>query len=530
MKHRLAPQPHRRELTPISFIERSGEVHADRVAVSDKGRSYTYRKWRARSRRFASALRAMGLKRNDRVCFLAHNSEPLLLAHFAVPQAGGVLVAVNTRFTAQEVGYIVRHSGARFFFFQGQLESGVPDLPRSVSVCELSGEFEKLLLSGSDQPVESWLRDERDPIAINYTSGTTGKPKGAVYHHRGAYLNGLGMVIENRLQPDSLMLWTLPMFHCNGWSHTWATVAAGANNLCLDTVDPERIWALLESQGVTHFNGAPTVLIMLANHPSARRLARRIRVCTGGAPPSPTLLRQMDALNIEVEHLYGLTESYGPFLISASPPDDLPPGSDRWAGLKARQGLAHLTAGQAKVVDESGRAVPHDGEALGEVVLRGNVLMDRYYRDRAATSQAFRGGWFHTGDMGVIYPDGQIELKDRQKDIVISGGENISTIEVEQAIYTHPAVLEAAVVAAPDDFWGEVPKAFVTLKAGSHASEQEIIDHCRSRIAHFKCPKVVEFAELPKTSTGKIQKYLLRRRAASGPVGDDASGGSESNT
>jgi fatty-acyl-CoA synthase len=506
---------YRQELSPVHFIERSGEVHRDRVAVVDGDRSFTYGEWLRRSRRLASALRRAGLRKGDRIAFLALNSEPLLLAHFAVPQAGGALVAINTRLAADEVGYIVLHSGATMLFYSRALEEQASKAGRLRRI-ELGDAFEDFLSTGFEEPVESWLEDEYETIALDYTSGTTGRPKGVMYHHRGAYMNALGMIIEDRLQADSVYLWTLPMFHCNGWSHTWALPAAGAKSVCLARIDPPEVWRLLESEGITHFNAAPTVLIMLANDPSARRLEQRVRVCTGGAPPSPTLIAQMDELNIELVHLYGLTESYGPFTINVVQPEVAAMSAEEQARFKARQGVAHIVAGRQRVVDERMCDVASDAEALGEVVLRGNVVMKGYFNDEAATEEAFRGGWFHTGDVGVLHPDGYVELRDRKKDIIISGGENISTIEIEQAVASHPAVLECAVVAVPDPKWGEAPKAFVTLKPGRQASAEEIIEHVRSRIARFKAPRFVEFGELPKTSTGKIQKYVLREREWAG--------------
>jgi fatty-acyl-CoA synthase len=503
---------YRQELTPVTFLERSGAVHAERLAVIEDGLRFTYREWRDRSRRLAAALRRAGLARGDRVAFLALNSEPLLLAHFAVPQAGGVLVAINTRLNADEVGYILGHSESRWVFYSPELAPLLEGAPAACTQVRLGPAFEQLLRQGDSQPLDSWLEDEYELIAIDYTSGTTGRPKGVMYHHRGAHLNGLALVVENRLGVDSVMLWTLPMFHCNGWSHAWALAAAGAASVCIPRVDPPQVWRLLAEQGITHFNAAPTVLIMLANDPAATRLERRIRVCTGGAPPSPTLIARMEELNIELQHLYGLTESYGPFTLNVEPPGLEQLGGDEQARYKARQGFAHIAAGRQRVVDDEMRDVAPDGATMGEAVLQGNVVMKGYFRQPEATEESFRGGWFHTGDVGVIHPDGQLELRDRKKDIIISGGENISTIEVEQAVAGHPAVMECAVIAVPDEKWGEVPKAFVVLKPGMVATEAEIIEHCRSVLAHFKAPKQVEFGELPKTSTGKIQKYVLRER------------------
>jgi acyl-CoA synthetase (AMP-forming)/AMP-acid ligase II len=506
----------REELTPVSLLERAGTVHASRVAVVDGETSYTFAEWRSRSRRFAWALRRAGLRRGERVAFLALNSEPLLLAHFGVLQAGGVLVAINTRLTAAEVAYIVDHSESRFLFHSPELAAQLPPAHGGTRRMALGPEFEAFLATGSEEPVEPWLKAENELCAIDYTSGTTGVPKGVMYHHRGAYLNAVAMALENRLGAESSFLWTLPMFHCNGWSHTWAVPAVGAKSVCLPRVDPPLVWRLLETEGVTHFNAAPTVLIMLANDPAAHRLQRRVRVCTGGAPPSPTLIAQMDGFNVELVHLYGLTECYGPFTINQPPPgfETLPP--DERAAFRARQGVPHTLAGPLRVVDAAMADVPADGATLGEVVLRGNTIMKGYFKEPDATEEAFEGGWFHTGDVGVMHPDGSIELRDRKKDIIISGGENISTIEVEQAVMSHPAVLEAAVIAAPDERWGEVPRAFVTLKPGCTATAEEIVRHVRDRIAHFKAPKAVEFGELPRTSTGKIQKYLLRERAWAG--------------
>ena len=501
-----------RELTPVDFLERAGWVHADRTAVIDGNVRFTYRQWRARARRFASALRAAGLQPGDRVAFLALNSEPLLLAHFAVPLAGGVLVAINTRLSADEVAYIVEHSGARWVFFSPELAPLLAGVPAEVSRLDIQADFEDLLASGREEPLEPGLESEDDILAIDYTSGTTGRPKGVMYHQRGAYLNALAMVIEAGLGVHSRYLWTLPMFHCNGWCFTWALAAVGATSVCLPKVDPARIWELLESEAITHFNGAPTVHTMLANHPAAHRLFQPVTVTTGGAPPSPTLIARLAELNIRLVHVYGLTETYAPFTLNVEPPGaaDLP--AEARARLQARQGVPHITAGEVRVVDEAMQDVPADGQTLGEVVMHGNVVMRGYYNDEEGTAKAFRGGWFHSGDLAVRHPDGAIELRDRQKDIIISGGENISTIEVEQAVASHPAVLECAVVAVPDEKWGEVPKAFVTLKPDQTATAEAIVAHCRGRLAHFKCPKVVEFGDLPKTSTGKVQKFVLRER------------------
>ena len=507
---------YRQELTPINFLERAGTVHAGRTAVIDGDLNFTWEEWRRRSRRLASALRKQGLKKDDRIAFLAFNSEPLLLAHFGVPQAGGVIVAINTRLSEDEIAYIVEHSGSRTVFYSPELEGQLAKVPASVRRINTGAEFEALLATGSDDPVESWLEDEYETIAIDYTSGTTGRPKGVMYHHRGAYLNGLAMVIDLRCDSSSRYLWTLPMFHCNGWTFTWGLAAVGATSVCIPKVDPAQVWGMFDRGEATCFCGAPTVLVMLANAPEAHRLEQPIRLFVAGAPPSPTIIGTMADLNFELEHVYGLTETYGPCTINVSPPGFEGRDPESKARLKARQGVPNLLAGEAQVLDEESRPVAADGETMGEVAMRGNVVMKGYFDNPEATEKAFAGGWFHTGDMGVMHPDGHIELRDRKKDIIISGGENISTIEVEQAVVSHSAIMECAVIAIPDEKWGEVPKAFVTLKPGASVTEAEIIEHVRSRIARFKAPKEVEFGELPKTSTGKIQKFVLREREWAG--------------
>jgi fatty-acyl-CoA synthase len=501
---------YRQELTPVGFLERAGTVHAARLAAVDGDRQYSYAQWRARSRRLAHALRGAGLQKGDRVAFLALNSEPLLLGHFGVLQAGGVIVAINTRLSAGEVGYILDHSGSTMVFYSPELEPMLAGAPRGVRRVAIGGEFEDFLATGSEEPVESWLEDEYEVCAIDYTSGTTGRPKGVMYHHRGAYLNAVAMAMDLRLDADSRYLWTLPMFHCNGWTITWACAAVGSCGVCIPRVDPPLIWQMLSGGEVTHFCGAPTVLIMLVNDPAAARLERPVRLLTAAAPPSPTIIRQMADLNFHLDHVYGLTETYGPFTINVPPPGFAALDPAEQARLRARQGVPNVLAGEVRVVDEAMRDVPADGETLGEVVMRGNVVMKGYYRNEEATSTAFSGGWFHSGDVGVMHPDGSLELRDRKKDIIISGGENISTIEVEQAVVSHPAVLECAVIAVPDERWGEVPKAFVTLKTGQELTADELVAHCRTRLPGFKVPKQVEFGDLPKTSTGKVQKFVLR--------------------
>jgi len=515
---------YRTELTPVSFLERSACVFPDKIAVVHGPRRYTYRQLEERVNRLASALRVAGMKRHDRVAFLCPNTPAMLEAHYGVPGAGGILVAINTRLSSDEIGYILGHSGASFLFVDAELEALVKplDLPgvRVVRVDDTGAPgdpYEDFLARGAPAaPVESGLDDEEETIAINYTSGTTGRPKGVMYTARGAYLNAIGEVIEAGMSFDTRYLWTLPMFHCNGWCFTWGVTAVGGTHICLRKVESGRIWELLQSEGVTHYNGAPTVQIGVVNDPAAHRLARPVTVTVAGAPPSPTLLAKLKDLNFRPVHVYGLTETYGPHTVCEWHPewDALP--AEEQARLAARQGQGYANFDLVRIVDPEMGDVPKDGETLGEVVMRGNNVMRGYFEQPEATAEAFRGGWFHSGDIGVWHPDGYIELRDRKKDIIISGGENISTIEVEQAVARHPAVLECAVVAVPDEKWGERPKAFVTLKAGASATEGDIIEFCRQHIARFKCPAAVEFGDLPKTSTGKIQKFVLRDKEWAG--------------
>jgi fatty-acyl-CoA synthase len=513
----------RTELSPVSFLYRTACLMPDKIAVVHGNRRYSYGTLKERVNKLADQLRKSGLKKQDRVAFLCPNIPALLEAHFAVPVAGGVLVAINTRLNSEEVGFILQHSGARFLFVDSELypviesiemkdihiilinDTGTPDDP-----------YEAFLASGSPDQIENWLENEDEAISINYTSGTTGKPKGVVFTHRSTYINALGEVIETGMSFNSVYLWTLPMFHCNGWCFTWAVTSVAGTHVCLRKTDPDLIWELIKNEGVTHYNGAPTLQIMLVNHVKASRLDHPVTVTVAGAPPSPTLLERMKELNFRPLHVYGLTETYGPHTVCEWHPewDNLP--SDEQAKLRARQGQAYLTFDLVRVVDENMNDVPQDGTTLGEVVMRGNNVMKGYYLQPEATSEAFRGGWFHSGDLAVWHPDGYIELRDRLKDIIISGGENISTIEIEQAIVKHPAVLECAVVAVPDEKWGERPKAFVTLKRGAYVTEAEIIAFCRESLAHYKCPAAVEICELPKTSTGKVQKYVLREKEWAG--------------
>jgi fatty-acyl-CoA synthase len=502
------------QLTPLLFLERSAAVFPDKEAIVFGEERLTYRQFAEAVTRMARALKASGVSQGDRVAFLMPNLPELLMAHFAVPMLGAVLVAINTRLSAPEIEYILDHSGSSLLFADPALLDALAGFKAPPAVKEtiaLGSDFSAFLERGSDEPLPWRVDDEHRPISINYTSGTTGRPKGVQYTHRGAYLNALAELIHSHHHPESVYLWTLPMFHCNGWCTTWAITAIGGTNVCLRVVDPGLVWDLIAKEGVTHLNAAPTVLISLANHPAATPFDRIFTVTTAGAPPSPTLIGQMSDLGAEVVHVYGLTETYGPYTV-CEPQAGWEDGSDR-IKLMARQGVAYIGADPIRVIDENMNDVARDGKTMGEVVMRGNNVMSGYYNDPEATAHAFRGGWFHSGDLAVWHPDGYIELRDRQKDIIISGGENISTIEVEQAIVSHPAVLECAVVAMPHDHWGERPKAFVVLKPGEQVEGEELIEWVRGRLAKFKAPEEVEIVEaLPKTSTGKIQKYVLREQ------------------
>jgi acyl-CoA synthetase (AMP-forming)/AMP-acid ligase II len=513
----------RTELNPVEFLHRAAYIYPDKTAVVSGGHRYSYRQLAERSWRLASALRSAGLGKGDRVATLLFNSPAMLEAHFGVPAAGGILVAVNNRLSSAEIGYILGHSGARYLLVDSDLEAMIKPVDLTgvtVIRCTGSGDprdpYEQFLAGGSPARPASWLEHEEETISINYTSGTTGRPKGVQYTYRGAYLNALGEVIHAGLSAESVYLWTLPMFHCNGWCFPWAVTAVAARHVTMRAVDPQLIWELIDGEGVTHYNGAPTVQLMILNHPWAHRLERPITAMVAAAPPSPTLLGRMSELNLRVVHVYGLTETYGPITVS--------PEQEGWRDLptaeRARhlshQGQGYVSADLVRVVDDQMRDVPQDGQVMGEVVMRGNNVMSGYFHDDAGTAKAFTGGWFHSGDLAVWHPDGTIELRDRGKDIIISGGENVSSIEVEQAIAAHPAVLEAAVIGVPHPHWGERPKAYVTLNEGATATPQEIIAFCRERLAHYKCPDAVELGPLPKTSTGKVQKFVLRDREWAG--------------
>ena len=513
----------RTEMNPVDLLARAAFMYAEKDAVVHGARRYTYGQFGERAWRLANGLRAAGLRKGDRVATLLPNCPAMLEAHFGVPAAGGILVTVNTRLSSAEVEYILRHSGAGTLLLDAELAELVAPLDLSgIDVIRVDDTgapgdpYEDLLAASSPEQPESWLEDEEETISINYTSGTTGRPKGVQYTYRGAYLNALNEALVTGLSSESVFLWLQPMFHCNGWCFAWGVTAVAGRHLTVRKVEPDLVWDLIDAQGVTNFNGAPTVQLMVINHPKAHRVERQVTVMVAAAPPSPTLFARMDDLNFRVIHVYGLTETYGPTTMC--------PEQEEWrslptaerARLLSRQGQAYPSADLVRVIDERMNDVPRDGETMGEVVMRGNILMAGYFDDPEATAAAFRGGWFHSGDLAVWHPDGNVELRDRGKDIIISGGENISSIEVEQTIVAHPSVLECAVVAIPHPHWGERPKAFVTLKEGMTATAEEILAFARDRLAHYKCPDAVEFGPLPKTSTGKVQKYVLREREWTG--------------
>ncbi|MYW04705.1 AMP-binding protein [Streptomyces sp. SID3343] len=512
------------ELTPVAFAERAAKVFPDRLAVVDGGLRYSYAELWQRVQALAGVLTEY-VRPGDRVAVLAPNTHVLLEAHYGVPLAGAVLVALNTRLSPAETAYILDHSGASVVIVDADCREALTEaLKHSTvrpTVIDSGGprdEYESLVTGATAQATA--VTDERSLLSINYTSGTTGRPKGVMYHHRGAYLQALAMAYHAKLDTSSRYLWTLPMFHTNGWCFPWAVTAAGAVHHCLRKVDPAQIWRAIHEDGVSHFCAAPTVLAMLAEDPAAAVPAPRpVQVFVGGAPPSPALLAKTDRLGIHTRHLYGLTETFGPAVVCEWQPEWHALSPQSRAPLVARQGIANIVAEPLRVVDARGADVPADASTLGEILLRGNNLMLGYYRDDEATAAAATAdGWFRSGDLGVMHPDGYVELRDRAKDVIVSGGENITSVEVENALAEHPAVLDAAVVAMPHPKWGEVPVAYVTLRTDASIEEAELIAFVRERIARFKAPHRVIFGVLPKTSTGKIQKDLLRGRAVHPPL------------
>ncbi len=519
-------------LSPLSFIRRSASVYPNRTAVVHGARSYNYAEFYARCRRLASVLSKNGIATGDCVAVMSPNTPAMLEAHFGIPMTGGVINALNYRLDAKAIAFILDHGESKVLLTDTEF---APVIREALELCEVEPlvididdpegpggdrlgkiEYEDFIAQGDPEFEWSLPGDEWDAIALNYTSGTTGNPKGVVGHHRGAYLNAVGNVFTWGATGGPVYLWTLPMFHCNGWCFTWGVTAVGGTNVCLRQVSSATIYEALATQGITHLCGAPIVMQMVVNasDEDRREFEQDVEFMTAAAPPPAAVLASMAKQGIRVTHVYGLTEIYGPAIICSWQDewDALPP--DEQAKLQSRQGVPYEVLEDLMVADpETMQPIPKDGVTMGEVFTRGNVTMKGYLKNPTATDEAFAGGWFHTGDLGVWHPDNYIELKDRSKDIIISGGENISSIEVEDALYKHPDVSAAGVVAWPDEKWGETPCAFVELRDGATVTEEDIIQHCRDNLAHFKCPRHVVFGPLPKTSTGKIQKFKLRDQA-----------------
>ncbi|WP_417249484.1 AMP-binding protein [Celeribacter sp.] len=513
--HLAARAANFRPLTPLDLLDRTIEVHGGRLAVAWLEHTWTYVEFGALVARMADWLRTQGVGQGDVVSVMLTNRPEMLAAHFAVPALGAVLNTLNTRLSSGEISYILEHAGSKLVLCEPRTAEALAQATVPVTcLCGAPADGKGLDLFHGSVPALDWsgnVLSETQAIALNYTSGTTGRPKGVVCTHRGAYLNAVGNVMSLGFTAETSYLWTLPMFHCNGWCHTWAVTAVGGLHVCLEQVEPAPILKLVDQHRVNFMCCAPVVLYMILDHGGVGP-AHRVKVMTGGAAPTPTLLAGMEERGFDLLHGYGLTESYGPATFN-NPGADAPGTIEDRAALLARQGYRHSTNGGIAVVDEGGNEVPRDGTTEGEIVLRGNTVMAGYYRDAEATEAALTGGYLHTGDVAVRHPDGQIEIRDRAKDVVISGGENISSIEVETALHKHPDVLLAAVVAAPHEKWGETPWAFIEPRRGASLTEADLEAFCREHLAGFKRPRRFVFGELPKTATGKIQKFLLRETA-----------------
>ena len=521
-------------LTPLSFLERAKDIYPNYEAVVYESRKYTWSEVYKRCVKFASALDKIGIKTGDTVSVLAFNTPEIFEAHYSIPMVGAVINAINTRLDSKTISYILNHSEAKVLIvdrqFHDVIKKALEDVKQEIKIIDIddkdanlkdskaigSLEYEDFLNTGDEDYIWKLPKDEWQAIALGYTSGTTGNPKGVVYHHRGSYLMATGSAVAWNMPNKLNFLYTVPMFHCNGWCYPWTMSMIHGRVICLRNIDVKKIFELIDKYEVTHFGGAPIVLNMLANAPKdqQKELKRKVYVLTAGAPPPSIIFEKMKKLGFEVMHVYGLTETYGHILQCA--------WNDEWDGLdkdnqneiKARQGVRYPNTEGVVVMDpETMKPIPHDGKTMGEIMIRGNVVMKGYFKDKEATEKSMEGGWFHSGDLAVTHPSGYIKIQDRSKDIIISGGENISSIEIENTISKHPAVSLAAVVAKPDEKWGETPCAFVELIEGKSSTEEEIITFCRETLAGFKLPKKVVFAPLPKTSTGKIQKFELRKQA-----------------
>ncbi|MEM7193728.1 MAG: acyl-CoA synthetase [Pseudomonadota bacterium] len=522
-------------LSPLGFLERAASVYPDHTAVIDEDRILTWSQVYARCVKMASALHAMGIGSGDTVSVLAPNSIAAFESHYSIPMAGAVLNAINTRLDASMVAFILEHGESRLLIVDRALESLTMEVcgmlnrhipviwagPGSIEPRDGGSDYDNIIECGDGAFAWQLPDDEWDAISLNYTSGTTGNPKGVVYHHRGAYLNAISNAVGWSMPHHPVYLWTLPMFHCNGWCFPWTLAALAGVSVCLRDINAGTIFEAIDSHGIDHFCGAPVIMNMLINASDRDRrpLSGPVKMMTAAAPPPASVLAAMESQGFLVTHVYGLTETYGPAVMCAwhSSWDQLE--SDAKAEKKSRQGVRYHALESLDVCDpESGAPMERDGESLGEVTFRGNIVMKGYLKNEEATNKAFRNGHFNSGDLGVMHDDNYIQLKDRSKDIIISGGENISSIEIEDCLYRHPSVLEVAVVARPDEYWGETPCAFVALADAADITESELIVYCRENLPHFKCPKLIVFGELPKTSTGKIQKFKLREKAAALPV------------